>query len=72
MYPDINPLYQRLRDQAGQSGYLFENPKTGKPIIDIKTAWRSALRDAGIPHIPFHCAGRQTFGTRAIDGDLLA
>ncbi|MFP5262007.1 MAG: tyrosine-type recombinase/integrase [Blastocatellia bacterium] len=20
------------------------------------------------PHIPFHCAGRHTFGTRAIDG----
>ena len=68
IHPDIKSLFQRLYDQAGQSGYLFENPKTGKPLIDIKTAWRSALRDAGIPHIPFHCAGRHTFGTRAIDG----
>ena len=23
---------------------------------------------AGIPHIPFHCAGRHTFGTRAAEG----
>jgi len=68
IHSDIKPLLQRLCDQAGQSGYLFENPKMGKPITDIKTAWRSALRDAGIPHILFHCAGRHTFGTRAIDG----
>ena len=26
------------------------------------------MRDAGIPYINFHCAGRHTFGTRAIDG----
>jgi integrase len=26
------------------------------------------LRDAGIAYINFHCAGRHTFGTRAIDG----
>ena len=42
--------------------------KTGKPITDIKKGWRKALEDAGIPHIPFHCAGRHTFGTRAAEG----
>lgn len=65
---DIRPLLQRLCEQAGPSGYLFENKKTGKPRKDIKTAWRAALEDAGIPHIPFHCAGRHTFGTRAAEG----
>jgi integrase len=64
----IKPMLQRLCEKARESGYLFENPKTGKPITDIKTAWRSALREAEVPHIPFHCAGRHTFGTRAIDG----
>ena len=59
---------QRLCNDARPSGYLFENPKTGKPITTIKTAWGKALRDAGIPYINFHCAGRHTFGTRAIDG----
>jgi integrase len=67
IHPDLKPVLERLCWQAKVSGYLFENPKTGKPIADIKTAWRRALADAGIPHIPFHCAGRHTFGTRAID-----
>jgi len=68
VHRDIKPLLQDLSHRAGPSGYLFENPKTGRPLVDIKTAWRLALRDAGIPHIPFHCAGRHTFGTRAVDG----
>ncbi len=68
IHPNIRPLFQRLCNEAGPNGYLFENPKTGKPITDIKTAWRSALEDAGIPHIPFHCAGRHTFGTCAAEG----
>ena len=68
IHPNIRPLLQRLCNEAGPNGYLFENPKTGKPITTIKTAWTSALRKAGIPHIPFHCAGRHTFGTRAAGG----
>jgi integrase len=59
---------QRLCKEARDSGYLFENPKTGKPITTIKTAWGKALRDAGIAYINIHCTGRHTFGTRAIDG----
>jgi integrase len=68
IHPDIRPILQRLSNDAGANGYLFENSKTGRPITDIKRAWRSALRDAGIPHMPFHCAGRHTFGTRAAEG----
>jgi integrase len=68
MSSDLKPLLQRLCREARPSGYLFENPRTGKPITTIKTAWRKALRAAGIPYINFHCAGRHSFGTRAIDG----
>jgi integrase len=68
IHPDIRPLIQQLCQQAGPSGYLFEYKDTGKPLKDIKTAWRAALEDAEIPHIPFHCAGRHTFGTRAAAG----
>lgn len=68
IHSDLKPLMQRLCDESPDSGYLFENPKTGKPITTIKTAWRKALRDAGIPYLNFHCAGRHTFGTRAVDG----
>jgi len=68
IHPNIRPILERLCAKAGPTGFLFENPKTGKPIKDIKTAWRRALQLAGIPHIPFHCAGRHTFGTRAAEG----
>lgn len=68
IHEEIRPILHRLYWNAGASGYLFENPKTGKPITDIKNGWRTALRLAGIPHIPFHCAGRHTFGTRAAMG----
>jgi integrase len=62
---DIRLILQRLCDTSGPSGYLFENRRTRRPLQDIKTAWRSALKDAGICHMPFHCAGRRTFGARA-------
>ena len=68
IHPNIKPILERLCEKAGPSGYLFEKGKTGKPIKDIKTAWRRALQLAGIPHLPFHCAGRHTFGTRAAEG----
>lgn len=58
----------RLRDNSLDSGYLLDNPRMVKLITSIKTAWRKALRDAGILYINFHCAGRHTFATRAIDG----
>jgi integrase len=64
----IEPVLRNLCEEAGPSGYLFENARTGKPITDIKHAWGKALELAGIPHIPFHCAGRHTFGTRAAEG----
>jgi integrase len=63
----LRPILQRLVEEAGPNGFLFENPKKGKPIRDIKTAWRYALRDARIEGLRFHDL-RHTFGTRAIDG----
>src|SRR5436309_1414251 len=38
IHPNIRPLLQRLCNEAGPHGYLFENSKTGKPITTIKTA----------------------------------
>ncbi|MCI0487534.1 MAG: site-specific integrase, partial [Blastocatellia bacterium] len=67
IHPTLRPILQRLVEKAGPNGYLFENPKTGEPIRDIKTAWAYALRDAKIEGLRFHDL-RHTFGTRAIDG----
>ena len=36
IHPVIKPLLQRLCEQARPAGYLFENPRTGKPITDIR------------------------------------
>jgi integrase len=66
IHPDLKLMFQRLIAGAGANGYLFENPKTGKPIVDFKKAWHSALRDAKITRLRFHDI-RHTFGTRAID-----
>ena len=67
IHPDLKPLLHRLCEYAKESGYLFENAQTGSPIKDVKTAWRNALRDAGITGLRFHDL-RHTFGTRAVDG----
>ena len=69
MHPGLRLLLGRLCEKVEVSGYLFENPRTGKPIKDVKTAWRSALRDAGILDLRFHDL-RRTLGTRVVDGVL--
>jgi hypothetical protein len=48
LHQALRLILQRLVEKTGPSGYLFENPKTGKSIQDVKTAWRLALRDAKI------------------------
>jgi integrase len=63
----LRPTLVELCANVPASGYLFENPRTGKPITEIKRAWESALQEAGIAHIRFHDI-RHTFGTRAVDG----
>lgn len=67
MHSALRPILQRLVEKAGPKGFLFENPRTGKPIRDVKTAWRLALLDANIEGLRFHDL-RHTFGTRAVDG----
>jgi integrase len=53
------------RDEA----YLFTNPKTGTRFRDIKTAWHTACRRAGIENLRIHDL-RHTFGTRAADAGV--
>lgn len=44
-----------------ESGYVFENPKTGKPYSSMKTIFKSACKRAGIrrinPHLLRHACG---------------
>ena len=67
IHNDIDPVLRMLCEEAGPTGYLFENLKTGKPVREVKTAWRSALPEAGIQGFRFHDL-RHSFGTMAADG----
>jgi len=54
-----------LRSRNGQSPYVFANPKTGKPLTTIKTAFNAACRRADIKGLWFHDL-RRTFATRLL------
>lgn len=45
-----------------KSGYVFVNPKTNKPYTSIKTAFKAAVRRAGLEDLRFHDL-RRTVGT---------
>ena len=56
----------KLRSQDGRSPYVFPNPKTGKPLTTVKTAFGAACRRAGIAGLRFHDL-RHTFGSRLVE-----
>lgn len=48
---------------------VFVNPRTGKPLTDIKNAFKAALKEAGIEGLRFHDL-RHTAGTRMADAGV--
>jgi len=52
---------QRLQD--GQNEYVFVNPGTGEPYVDIKRSFDTACKRAGVEDLRFHDL-RHTFATR--------
>ncbi|WP_028314560.1 tyrosine-type recombinase/integrase [Desulfatibacillum aliphaticivorans] len=51
--------------QQHESGFVFENKHTGKPLVDIKKAWKAALKDAEIKDFRFHDL-RHTYATYSL------
>ena len=55
-----------LHKESGWSEYVFVNSKTFKPLTDVKKAFTTALRKAGIEDFHFHDL-RHTCATRLGD-----
>ncbi len=65
-------LFKKLTDlkkKNGKYNHIFLNPKTDKPIKDIKTAFNAAKRRASIIGLRFHDL-RHTFASRLIESGV--
>jgi excisionase family DNA binding protein len=56
----------RLKTQDGRGPYVFPNPRTGKPLTTVKTAFVATCRRAGVAGLRFHDL-RHTFGSRLVE-----
>ena len=63
MNADVRDTLLVLRSEANGSDYVFINPKTKKPHTDLKKAFGTDCRIAGIRDLHWHDL-RRTFGTR--------
>jgi len=64
----VKDAMSEVRKDAGGFEYVFLNPRTGKPLTDIKNAFNAALKEAGIEGLRFHDL-RHTAGTRMADAN---
>lgn len=65
MLPLNETLYSFFQQtpESDRIGYVFINPETREPYVDIKKAWKTALEAAKIEKFRFHDL-RHTVGTR--------
>lgn len=68
--PMTDILYDLLQSLNPQKeGYIFINPKTGKPFTNIRKSFDTALKNAGIEDFHFHDL-RRTVGTWLLTGGV--
>src|SRR6476620_6722915 len=63
MNEDVRTMLLEFRRNIRGDGYVFINPDTAKPYTDVKKAFETACRLAGIHNLHWHDL-RHTFGTR--------
>jgi len=69
MEPIVRTVLSELHEVAGDLEYVFVNPDTGTRYTEVKRAFASACREAGISDFTFHDL-RHTFGTRLADAGV--
>ncbi len=62
---DLFKHFLKLKSDNGQSPFVFLNPETKQPFLDMKTPFKRACRISGIEGMRFHDL-RHTFATRLI------
>ena len=63
----LNLLVQHLQDRQLQNNLLFPGKVAGKPM-DLRKAWISALKEAGIQNFTFHCLRHSAASYMAMSG----
>jgi excisionase family DNA binding protein len=63
---DLFKQILKLKSENGQSAFVFLNPATKKPFLDMKTPFKRACRISEIEGLRFHDL-RHTFATRLIE-----
>lgn len=67
---DLFKQILNLKSENGQSAFVFFNPATKKPFLDMKTPFKRACRISGIEGLRFHDL-RHTFATRLAEKGII-
>ncbi|MGB6865484.1 MAG: tyrosine-type recombinase/integrase, partial [Candidatus Aminicenantaceae bacterium] len=65
----LTSLLPGLKRKNKESEFVFPNPDTGKPYVDLKKAFKTACDEAGIGELRFHDL-RHTFASRLVENGV--
>ena len=66
---ELSCLLPGLKTKNKESEFVFSNPETAKPYVDLKRAFKTACERAGIRELRFHDL-RHTFASRLVEGGV--
>jgi integrase len=66
MNAKVRETMSDLQQVNGEHEFVFTNPKTGVKLVELKTGFRAACKEAGIQDFRFHDL-RHTTGTKLAD-----